>query len=97
MSHQKLTPATRSESMESFNIDGQVDSSPFTVIKGDLCKKARRTDNVMVAQFTNIDFLQAGQADGPHIKAVNISPPLPAFSHPKVGSSGVQGSLKERN
>ena len=97
MSHQKLTPATGSESPENFKIDGQVDSSPFTVVKGDLCKKARRTDNVMVAQFTNIDFFQAGQADGPHIKAVNISPPLPAFSHPKVGSSGVQGSLKMLN
>ena len=83
--------------MESFKIDGQVDSSPFTVVKGDLCKKARGTDNVMVAQFTNIDFFQAGQTDGPHIKAVNISPPLPAFSHPKVGSSGVQGSLEKRN
>ena len=83
--------------MESFKIDGQVDSSPFTVVKGDLCKKARGTDNVMVAQFTNIDFLQAGQADGPHIEAVNISPPLPTFSHPKVGGSGVQGSLEKRH
>lgn len=52
--------------MESFKIDGQVDSSPFTVVKGDLCKKTRSTDNVMVAQFTHIDFLQAGQADRPH-------------------------------